>query len=318
MYNKILVDAPCSGTGVFRKYPEGRWITTPEDVGRFAVMQYSLLNNAARLLSPGGDLVILNVLGTHAENEFVIERFLNEHPGFKNWSCPTGSSTKMWSVRTSFYALSRGSNTSTTYLPPASGGNSHNPRRLMSPLIERYWRPFLTYFIIPLVVFWILFLAVDLMVMPIMTRHGEEFPLPQVVGKSESEAQEILKKQNLSLQVAGREFSANRPEGVILSQLPEAGMPVKSGRSIKVVISAGVRVSEVPDVVGLPLQQAILTSAEDWLCRRRYLLHPRADTLPPDAVVETIPTRGTPLPLNSKVSLAVSQTGEGGQFLCLN
>jgi 16S rRNA (cytosine967-C5)-methyltransferase len=53
-YNKILVDAPCSGTGVFRKYPEGRWITTPEDVGRFAVMQYSLVNSAARLLSPGG------------------------------------------------------------------------------------------------------------------------------------------------------------------------------------------------------------------------------------------------------------------------
>jgi eukaryotic-like serine/threonine-protein kinase len=181
----------------------------------------------------------------------------------------------------------------------------------MSPLIERYWRPLLTYIIIPLAVLWILFLVVDLIVMPIFTRHGEEFPLPQVVGKSESEAQDILKQHDLSLQVAGREFSANRPEGVILSQLPEAGMPVKSGHSIKVVISAGVRISEVPDVVGLPLQQAILTLQKTGFAVGD-IYYTRADTLPPDAVVETIPTRGTPLPLNSKVSLAVSQAGGGG------
>lgn len=183
----------------------------------------------------------------------------------------------------------------------------------MSPLIERYWRPFLTYIIIPLVVLWILFLAVDLMIMPIFTRHGEEFPLPKVVGKSESEAQEILRQCDLSLQVAGREFSANRPDGVILTQLPEAGMPVKAGHSIKVVVSAGVRVSEVPDVVGLPSQQAILTLQKSgFVVGESYPT--RADTLPPDVVVETIPTRGTLLPLNSKVSLVVSRTGEGGSI----
>lgn len=183
----------------------------------------------------------------------------------------------------------------------------------MSPLIERYWRPFLTRIVVPLVALWILFLAVDMGVMPILTRHGREFPLPQVVGKSESEAQEILMRQELSLQVAGREFSANRPEGVILSQLPEAGMPVKAGRSVKVVISAGVRVSEVPDLVGLPLQEAMLTLQKSGFAVGA-VYYTRADTLPPDVVVETIPTRGTPLPLNSRVSLAVSQTGEGGSF----
>lgn len=181
----------------------------------------------------------------------------------------------------------------------------------MTPIIERYWKPFLTYIAIPIFVLWILFLAVDIMVMPIITRHGEEFPLPQVVGKSEYEAQEILEKCGMSLQIAGREFSANRPEGVVLSQLPEAGMPVKAGRSIKVIISAGVRVSEVPNVVGLPLQQAMLALQKSGFAVGE-IYYTRADTLPPDAVVETIPTKGTPLPLNSKVSLAVSQAGEGG------
>lgn len=82
-FKKILVDAPCSGTGVFRKFPEGRWITTPEDVGRFAVQQYSLVNNAARLLVEGGDLVYSTCSVLRAENEYVIERFLNEHPDFE-------------------------------------------------------------------------------------------------------------------------------------------------------------------------------------------------------------------------------------------
>jgi 16S rRNA (cytosine967-C5)-methyltransferase len=82
-YDKILVDAPCSGTGVFRKFPEGRWITTPEDVGRFAVSQCSLLNNAARLLKPGGDIVYSTCSVLRAENEYVVERFLNEHPDFE-------------------------------------------------------------------------------------------------------------------------------------------------------------------------------------------------------------------------------------------
>ncbi len=82
-YNKILVDAPCSGSGVFRKFPEGRWITTPEDVGRFAVLQCSLLANAARLLAPDGVLVYSTCSVLRAENDYVIERFLNEHPDFE-------------------------------------------------------------------------------------------------------------------------------------------------------------------------------------------------------------------------------------------
>jgi eukaryotic-like serine/threonine-protein kinase len=180
----------------------------------------------------------------------------------------------------------------------------------MPPLIERYWKPIVAYILVPLAVLWIVFLAVDLAVMPLFTRHGAEFPLPLITGLSESEAQQVLQQRHLSLQVAGREYSANKPEGVILSQLPEPGMPVKSGRSVKVVVSAGVRVADVPNVIGLPLDQAILAlqRAGFSLGETYYMA---ADTLPADAVIESIPTRGTPLPLGSKVSLAINRSGGG-------
>ncbi|MFH2054933.1 MAG: RsmB/NOP family class I SAM-dependent RNA methyltransferase, partial [bacterium] len=81
-YDKILVDAPCSGSGVFRKFPEARWITTPEDVGRLSQLQVQLLDNTVRLLEPGGRIVYSTCSVLRGENELVIQRFLEMHTDF--------------------------------------------------------------------------------------------------------------------------------------------------------------------------------------------------------------------------------------------
>ncbi len=78
-YDRILLDAPCSGTGVFRKFPEGRWITTPKDVERFAALQLALLENAATLLNPGGIIVYSTCSIMRMENEQVIGQMLANH-----------------------------------------------------------------------------------------------------------------------------------------------------------------------------------------------------------------------------------------------
>ena len=79
VYDRVLIDAPCSGTGVFRKFPEGRWITTPKDVERFSVLQLALLENAISLLAEDGYLVYSTCSIMRQENEHVIDKLLANH-----------------------------------------------------------------------------------------------------------------------------------------------------------------------------------------------------------------------------------------------
>lgn len=180
----------------------------------------------------------------------------------------------------------------------------------MQPL-RTYTRPLLLYVGIPFVALLSIFAFVNGLIMPTVTRHGEEFPLPSFVGKTEFEADDLAGKNDVSLEIAGREFSSDKPEGIILTQVPEAGTMIKSGRSVKIVVSAGLRVAEIPDVFGLPLAQAnIALQKSGFAAGDIYWV--RVDTLAKNTAIETIPSKGTLLPLGSKVSIAVNQGGETG------
>jgi 16S rRNA (cytosine967-C5)-methyltransferase len=56
-FDGVLVDAPCSGLGTWRRYPEGRWTTKPDDIAELALLQQALLAAAAAAVKPGGRLV---------------------------------------------------------------------------------------------------------------------------------------------------------------------------------------------------------------------------------------------------------------------
>jgi 16S rRNA (cytosine967-C5)-methyltransferase len=79
---KVLLDAPCSGTGVLHRHPEGRWTKTEQDLLRLSLAQKGLLHSASTLLAPGGILVYSTCSLEPEENENVVAAFLGEHPGF--------------------------------------------------------------------------------------------------------------------------------------------------------------------------------------------------------------------------------------------
>ncbi len=79
----VLVDAPCSGTGTWRRNPEARWRLTPERVSRLQSTQQHVLGVAASLVRPGGALVYIVCSLLDAEGTDQVSWFLEAHPGWK-------------------------------------------------------------------------------------------------------------------------------------------------------------------------------------------------------------------------------------------
>jgi 16S rRNA (cytosine967-C5)-methyltransferase len=75
----VLVDAPCSGSGTWRRNPEGRWRLTPERLRRVSVLQARLLDIAAPLVKPGGTLVYAVCSILRCEGAAQIANFLGRH-----------------------------------------------------------------------------------------------------------------------------------------------------------------------------------------------------------------------------------------------
>jgi 16S rRNA (cytosine967-C5)-methyltransferase len=82
-FNRILVDAPCSNTGVMRRRVDLRWRIQPKEIERLRTAQIELLRQAARFLKPGGRLVYSTCSLEPEENHAVVNAFLAEHPDFK-------------------------------------------------------------------------------------------------------------------------------------------------------------------------------------------------------------------------------------------
>ena len=72
-FDRVLVDAPCSGTGTLRANPEIRWRLAPADFARFAAQQKRIVSRAVEVLKPGGRLVYSTCSVEREENEEVIE-----------------------------------------------------------------------------------------------------------------------------------------------------------------------------------------------------------------------------------------------------
>jgi 16S rRNA (cytosine967-C5)-methyltransferase len=86
-FDRILVDAPCSGTGTLARNPEIKWRLRPEDPERFAVYQTDILNAAMKHVKPGGRLVYSTCSLEWEENEQVIECSLGTEPSFAALDC---------------------------------------------------------------------------------------------------------------------------------------------------------------------------------------------------------------------------------------
>jgi 16S rRNA (cytosine967-C5)-methyltransferase len=82
-YDRILVDAPCSGLGTLRSHPEIKWQRRESDIQRLSELQMQILENVASYLKPGGILVYSTCTLTREENDSFVENFLARHKQFE-------------------------------------------------------------------------------------------------------------------------------------------------------------------------------------------------------------------------------------------
>lgn len=82
-FDRVLIDAPCTGLGVLRRRAESRWRRTPKDVGVLSNLQLRILENATRAVRVGGVIGYATCSPHLAETEFVVEDMLKAHPDLK-------------------------------------------------------------------------------------------------------------------------------------------------------------------------------------------------------------------------------------------
>ncbi|PCN47921.1 methyltransferase [Curtobacterium sp. 'Ferrero'] len=80
-FDRVLLDAPCTGLGALRRRPEARWRKQPEDVPELAALQAELLDAAVRVLAPGGTLAYVTCSPHLAETRGQVDAVLERHPG---------------------------------------------------------------------------------------------------------------------------------------------------------------------------------------------------------------------------------------------
>ena len=166
--------------------------------------------------------------------------------------------------------------------------------------------------VIPMVLLALAGLVTDKIIMPTVTRHGSEFPLPDFGGLRLTEAQITLDDLELEYEIASEEYSPMVPHGTILNQYPVAGSKVKPGRAIKLVVSLGQKQVIIPGVAGMSVRQAML-ELESVGLKTGEIAWALADTIPEKVVVFSYPNAGIEIPLGSYVNLMVNH-GRASNF----
>jgi 16S rRNA (cytosine967-C5)-methyltransferase len=82
-YDLVLLDVPCSGTGAWRRNPDGKWRLTEGELQELLIVQADILSKTEKLVSPGGTLAYVTCSLLQEENEVQVEAFLKKHP---DWS----------------------------------------------------------------------------------------------------------------------------------------------------------------------------------------------------------------------------------------
>ncbi len=132
--------------------------------------------------------------------------------------------------------------------------------------------------------------------------------IPSFIGMAQPDAINEITRMKLKSSIAGHAVSAQYPKGVVMNQEPQAGMHVRAGRQVSLIISDGVQTILMPDVRFQSLRDAKLDLSHQRLelAKTTYM---RSDDVPPDHVISQNPAPSVSVSEGAPVSLLVSKGG---------
>lgn len=155
----------------------------------------------------------------------------------------------------------------------------------------------------------ILTLAFDLIIMPSIANHGDEFILPDITGIDKNVASKKLEALKMNFQITSEEFHSFYPKGYVIAQVPSAGSNVKKNATVRVIVSKGAPSATVPHLKGISLREARLMIENAGLAMGEIVWFEDL-SFPDGVVIESNPPAGTQLRQNSEVQLVVNRLGE--------
>lgn len=98
LYDKILLDAPCSGTGVIRRHPDIKWLRKANDIEKLTELQAQILKNIWSLLKPGGTLLYATCSTLPEENNLQVQRFIENNNDVEHISITDNDADVGWQI----------------------------------------------------------------------------------------------------------------------------------------------------------------------------------------------------------------------------
>ncbi len=159
------------------------------------------------------------------------------------------------------------------------------------------------------------YFALDKVILPLYTRQGREFEVPNFVELPLAEAESLATANRLVLVVEDEKFSPGISKGTILEQLPRAGALCKTGRRIRVIPAAPQPVITIPNLIGLDGRDAQWRCVSLGLvCPREFIFHVFSDTTPSEKIIAQFPPPDSTVAKNDTITLTISMGPEPYAF----
>jgi beta-lactam-binding protein with PASTA domain len=149
----------------------------------------------------------------------------------------------------------------------------------------------------------------NFIVLPMLVGRGDFVIVPDLRGMNTTPAEEVCRESGLNLTVIGERYSEDLPPGSILEQTPGSGESLKGNRTIRVILSAGVKMETVPEISGQSLRQAELL-LESARLKKGRVVRIFSNESGPNRVISSSPGDGSSAPTGSEVDILLSMTGE--------